>query len=242
MIPAFLFLLVALFGVLPLSTPPAGDLPMDKIFHFLAFFWIGFALREDPSPAGGLRGLGIYGLGGLLLEVVQARLPQRSFEWTDFGADLAGLFLGVLLPMSLRPILERLVLHLGVGWIPVAPATWGSLLALGIFWVYPLSYPAMAGVVLFGLVVGGMAYRDTRDSEDPPWVVLDEALAVWAFAPMLPHSAGALLLYFFLFRVTDVVKPLGIRALESLPGGVFWDDLGAGALALFLARGILSFF
>ena len=241
MIPASLFLLVALFGVLPLATPASG-FPIDKFFHFMAFFWIGFTLRKDSSPVGGLRGLGIYGFGGFLLEVVQSRLPRRSFEWMDFGADLAGLFLGALLPVSLRPILERFVLHLGVGWIPIAPATWGSLLALGIFWIYPLPYPAMAGVVLFGLVVGWMAYRDTRDSEDPPWVVLDEALAVWTFAPLLPHTMGALLLYFFLFRLTDIVKPLGIRALEHLPGGIFWDDLGAAALALLLSRGILSFF
>ena len=241
MIPAFLFLLVALFGVIPLSTPPSG-LPTDKLFHFLAFFWIGFALRKDSSPLRGWRGLGVYGLGGFLLEVIQGRLPQRSFEWMDFGADLVGLLLGAVVPGRLHPVLERFVLHLGVGRIPIAPATWGSLLALGIYWVYPLPYPGMAGAVLFGLVVGWMAYHDTRDSEDPPWVVLDEALAVWAFAPLLPHTKEALLLYFFLFRLTDIVKPLGIRALESLPGGVFWDDLGAAVLALLLTRGILSFF
>ena len=96
--------------------------------------------------------------------------------------------------------------------------------------------------MLFGLVVGWMAYHDTRDSQDPPWVILDEALAVWAFAPLLPHTPGALVLYFFLFRLTDIVKPLGIRALEHLPGGVFWDDLGAAGLAMLLTRGILSFF
>lgn len=241
MIPALLLSLVFLFGVLPLSTPQSG-LPMDKVFHFLAFFWIGFYVRRDQGPLRGVRGLGVYGLTGLGLEFVQGFLPQRSFEWMDFGTDLAGLLLGAVIPLSVGDIIERAVLHLGAGKIPFAPATWGSLLALGIYWFYPLPYPGMVGAVLFGLVVGWAAYHRTRDEEDPPWVVLDEALAFWAFAPLLPHTLPALFLYFFLFRLMDIVKPLGIRALESLPGGVFWDDVGAGVLAVVLARGVLSFF
>jgi len=240
-IPASLFFIVTLFGVLPLSTPPT-DFPADKIFHFLAFFWIGFVLRKDRSPLRGLGGLALYGLGGFLLEVIQSRLPYRSFDMVDFGVDAAGLVLGVLLPGPFRPVLERFVLHLGVGRIPIAPATWGSLLALGIYWVYPLAYPGMIGAVLFGLVIGWVAYLDTRDSEDPSWMVLDEVLAVWAFAPLLPLNPGAMVLYFFLFRLMDIVKPLGIRTLESLPGGVFWDDIGAAALAALLSRVILSLF
>jgi phosphatidylglycerophosphatase A len=38
---------------------------------------------------------------------------------------------------------------------------------------------------------------------------------------------------FFWFRVFDVLKPLGVRRLERLPGGagIMADDLGAGVLA-----------
>lgn len=241
MIPFLLLLLVFLFGVLPLTTPPSG-LPTDKVFHLLAFFWIGFYAWRDEGRWGGFRGVGIYGLAGLILEIVQGALPQRSFEWMDFGMDMMGLLLGVLVPPSLAPFLERLVLHLGVGTIPVAPATWGTLLALGVYWFYPLPYPAMLGAVLFGLVVGWAAFHRVRDADDPPWVILDEVLAFWIFAPLLPHTPPALFLYFLLFRTTDIAKPLGIRALESLPGGVFWDDMGAAALAVVIARGILTFF
>ncbi len=239
MISLILLALVFLFGVLPVTTP-AAHLPTDKIFHALAFFWIGF-YAYTPSTSLPRRALFIGGLtvAGLALEVFQAFLPHRSFEWADAGMDALGLWMGFFWPGHLRDTLERMVLHLGVGRIPLAPATWGSLLAVLGFAAYPLPYPAMGGALAFGLVIGWQAYRRHRDQEDPPWVVLDEALAVWMFLPLLPSTWAAWLTFFLMFRVMDIAKPLGIRLLERPPGGIFWDDIGAAALAFLLTRGLL---
>ena len=52
---------------------------------------------------------------------------------------------------------------------------------------------------------------------------------------MIGTSEGFLfvLLGFLLFRFFDILKPLGLRALEKLPGGlgVVLDDLGAALYA-----------
>lgn len=225
MISILLLSLVFLFGVLPVS-PPSTGFPIDKLFHGIAFFWIGFY-----APNRKWKGLGGLLAAGMLLEVLQSFLPYRSFEWADFVSDSVGIILGIGWPSFYRRGMERLVLHLGVGQIPWAPATWGSLLAIALYALLPLSYPAMVGALAFGGVVGWYAYLNQRDQEDPPWVVLDEALAVWTFLPLLPKNWMIWGLFFILFRAIDILKPLGIRRLEDLPGGILWDDMAAAFVA-----------
>lgn len=125
----------------------------------------------------------------------------------------------------------------GLGWIPVAPGTFGSL--GGLVLVYGLSQ-----LPLWGQIAGEIAFVAsgvwicTRAGQlmgrvDPPSVVWDEIAAfpiVFAGIPLNPWTA---VLGFLWFRLFDISKPFPINRLERLPGGwgVMSDDLMAGVFA-----------
>jgi phosphatidylglycerophosphatase A len=135
----------------------------------------------------------------------------------------------------------------GVGFLPIAPGTWGSLCAIpfahAIFsscGVWGLGSFALA-VTVIGIHAAGETVR-LRGIGDPPEVVVDEVagqsialLPVYALVP--PEATlvriGAVLSAFVVFRVLDVWKPGPIGALERLPGGwgVMADDVLGGAFA-----------
>ena len=130
----------------------------------------------------------------------------------------------------------------GVGWIPKAPGTWGSLVAVPVAILLQMQGVAVfwAGFVLclaVGIPLTGMAARRLGLS-DPPMVVWDEVagqLLTLGFAPMglLNWSVG-----FLLFRFFDILKPGPIRWIDrKIRGGwgIMADDLVAGLIAgLFL--------
>jgi phosphatidylglycerophosphatase A len=145
-----------------------------------------------------------------------------------------------------HPFAALLATGLGTGLSPVAPGTAGSVLGLALAWALASHVAILAspvGLLMSGLAVGllGVAVSGpvsrALESEDPGCVVIDEvagqlvACVGVLFVPGSPWWAWAGA--FVLFRVFDVVKPLGIARLQELPGGwgVVADDLGAGAAA-----------
>jgi phosphatidylglycerophosphatase A len=70
------------------------------------------------------------------------------------------------------------------------------------------------------------------NKKDDQRIVIDEALGFLVAVFMLPHTALYLCLGFILFRIMDIIKPLGIKKLQYLTGGlgVVADDIGAGLL------------
>lgn len=127
----------------------------------------------------------------------------------------------------------------GVGRLPLAPGTWGSLVTLPIGWLAASwlgpKWLFAAMVIIF--VVGWWAadvFAHRNDREDPPEVVVDEVagqLVVLAFAPIdLAYYAAA----FVLFRIADIWKPWPIYLVERRLGGGFGimvDDILAGCYA-----------
>ncbi len=77
-------------------------------------------------------------------------------------------------------------------------------------------------------------------------VVVDEMVGVWI--TLLAAPAGHIwygLAAFVLFRFFDILKPLGIRRMENLPGGVgvMMDDVLAGVygfIVLIVARWLME--
>ncbi|MFM8224164.1 MAG: phosphatidylglycerophosphatase A [Planctomycetaceae bacterium] len=126
----------------------------------------------------------------------------------------------------------------GAGWLPKAPGTWGSALAVPLFYLLALAHPlAPLSVTLLGLLGGiplctGTA-RLLGKARDPGAIVWDEIVGQWVVLLAVPPSPGNWLLGFLLFRLFDTTKPWPLRRLEQLPGGlgIMADDLAAAAAA-----------
>ncbi len=150
--------------------------------------------------------------------------------------------------------MKRLVTScFGLGRLPLAPGTWGSLPPVAIFalmWHFDTS-PAVISIVMAALALAGSvicvkfapAAIAATGRADPREVVADEfaGQAVTFLAiPFLTTAAistkqiwAAAVLGFLLFRLFDIVKPWPIRKLEKLPKtwGILADDLLAGVYA-----------
>ena len=93
------------------------------------------------------------------------------------------------------------------------------------------------GLVLLFTLLGTWATAELRPywGPDPHKVVVDEMVGVWI--PLMGVDEGNWLLTgvaFVLFRFFDILKPLGIRALDR-KDGAFWvmaDDIAAGLYSL----------
>jgi phosphatidylglycerophosphatase A len=141
----------------------------------------------------------------------------------------------------------------GLGWLPVAPGTYGSLpptIIFGLLYQFGVSsfvtLIVMAIIAFAGSVVcvkfAHVAIEATG-KKDPHEVVADELAGqavTFLFSPFFFIEAAstrqiwfAALLGFALFRLFDIVKPWPIRKLEKLPNGwgILADDLLAGVFA-----------
>ena len=158
--------------------------------------------------------------------------------------------------MPLSPV-RRALRHLawlvgtgfGTGMSPFAPGTVGSLAALLIYYLLPISGDSfyLYALVAVGLVVGIWATGSlsTPTEPDPGKAVWDEFVGMWATCLLLPKEWPWLLAAFFCFRALDVLKPWPARRLEGLHGGlgIMADDLVVGiygAVLLNLVRVGLS--
>ncbi len=173
-------------------------------------------------------------------------------------------------PSTEGPRKPRLALaiatSLGLGYLPKAPGTWGSLAGILIYastlFYLPLATasgaPASLGArvawasmtalpLTLALAAGGVWSADRvakfSGRKDPQFVVIDEVSGqhlTYALA-LAPLNWKYLLLGFILFRGFDIWKPFPARQAESLPGGlgIMADDWIAGAyaaLVLLIAR------
>lgn len=138
---------------------------------------------------------------------------------------------------SIRPLLW-LATGLGLGYLPKAPGTWGSLLGPLLVWSLGVAGDpgrmAIAGVVCFliGVPICNVGINHLR-SKDPQQVVFDEIAAFfWVFL-CVPVNIATALAGFVLFRVFDILKPWPIRRVERFPRGwgVMADDAVAGLIA-----------
>ena len=138
----------------------------------------------------------------------------------------------------------------GLGLIPFAPGTMGTLGALGIAFVLPgepplaWTIPTMALFLLacgFTIILGDHAER-SMGLKDPGFIVLDEVAGYMvALASVKKPGFEWLVMAFLVFRVFDVLKPWPCRRLERVGGGkgILYDDLMAGLytfLVLMISR------
>jgi phosphatidylglycerophosphatase A len=149
----------------------------------------------------------------------------------------------------------------GVGYIPGAPGTYGSIVGVGIYlfvgmhlaeaaqhglsigtsaahivsFHFALVAIAFAAFVFAGIWASGRAGNLFGDG-DPHQAVVDEVMGqiiTFFFIPFATLSWPLVVAGFVLFRLFDIWKPYPIDALQDLPGGlgVCADDLVAGVYA-----------
>ena len=130
-----------------------------------------------------------------------------------------------------------------LGKLPFAPGSWGSLGALLLWLLLPVTFSVHLSVIIILFVLG--VYSSSRmakylDDHDPSEVVIDEVVGMGISLFMLPHSPGLYLLAFILFRVFDILKPSFIYRIQNLSGGwgIMLDDVLAGLITFALVNGI----
>jgi len=133
--------------------------------------------------------------------------------------------------------LARPIATLGpIGSLPLAPATWGSAVVVLAGWFIPVP-PLPAALALLALVavvaVWSAGEAEKTLGHDAKPIVVDELVGQWIALLFVPKQPLAFITAFALFRLFDIWKPLGARAIQRLPGGygVVADDVIAGATA-----------
>ena len=133
--------------------------------------------------------------------------------------------------------LARFVATLGpVGSTPIAPATAGS--AVVVLAGYFIPVPALWVALLLILACAALGVWSASVAEltlghDAKPIVIDEVVGQSLALLFVPHGPLAFFVAFVLFRVFDVLKPLGAREIQRLPAGwgVVADDVIAGLTA-----------
>ena len=144
---------------------------------------------------------------------------------------------------NLRDPAQLLATGFGVGLLPKAPGTWGSLFALPAAWgiVAATGQPglalAAAGVFVLGIWAAG-ACVEKQGIQDPSPVVIDEIAGQWAVLVLVPMDLIHYGVGFVLFRAFDILKPWPVgwadREIKGGLGIMLDDALVAGYAAAVL--------
>jgi phosphatidylglycerophosphatase A len=134
---------------------------------------------------------------------------------------------------------------LGVGYVPVAPGTFGSAAGLLVWWVLPASPVVQAAVIVALFALGswsGTVAERHFGRTDPGQVVIDEVMGMLITLFLNPVGWIGALAAFLLFRIADVIKPYPANRLEHLPGGagIMADDAMAAVYANIALRVALA--
>jgi phosphatidylglycerophosphatase A len=158
---------------------------------------------------------------------------------------------------NLTDLFALAVTTFGVGYLPLAPGTWGSMVGVAIYllfgwlengasaqfgargwtaaqitaWVHAANLIVFLLFCLLGTWAAGRATKLFRH-KDPSQAVVDEVigqLIVFLFIPFDAHWFYVVS-GFLLFRLFDIWKPYPIDSLQNLPAGigVCADDILAG--------------
>lgn len=133
------------------------------------------------------------------------------------------------------------------GYIPFASGTFGSSVALFIYWIPGFENPIIIFSViivfgLFGIYVGTKFEKEY--GKDPSECTIDEMVGQWISLLFVPKTITLSIIVFLIWRFFDIIKPFPARNLEKLPGGlgIMIDDVVSGFYSLILIHLILVIF
>jgi len=151
---------------------------------------------------------------------------------------------GSVISIKINPVMLRNPLHLlslgfGSGLAPVAPGTFGTLVAIPLYLLLaqlPMTWYLLA--VLLAFLVGVYLCGYTSNAlgvHDHSGIVWDEFVGFWITMIAVPSDWQWILAGFVLFRLFDIVKPWPVKVADAkMKGGfgIMFDDVLAGVYAL----------
>ena len=131
----------------------------------------------------------------------------------------------------------------GIGYLPFAPGTWGSIAAFLLWYSSPLPENQMVflGLTVLVSIVGIWASQEFEKSsgeKDPSVVIIDEWAGQWIALLFVERSLlyGGIAL--ILFRIFDIIKPGPVKWADNKGGGIgiMGDDIIAGLISLVILQ------
>jgi phosphatidylglycerophosphatase A len=130
-----------------------------------------------------------------------------------------------------------------VGYLPLAPGTWGSVFAILLWWAFlkNVNIYIFGILIIFSFLIGIVASNiviDQRGDADPSYIIIDELVGQWLALLFIPQEYFYIVISFISFRFFDIIKPWPISLIEKLPKGlgVMSDDFIAGLITLVLIQ------
>lgn len=131
----------------------------------------------------------------------------------------------------------------GLGKMPFAPGTFGSLLGILYFWLMqPLGWGLYIFITILATAFGvWLCDKVSNDLgvHDHSGIVWDEVVGILLTFLYAPPTCGVIIVGFLLFRLFDVWKPWPIRYVDnSIKGGlgIMLDDVLAALPAWFFLQ------
>ncbi len=129
-------------------------------------------------------------------------------------------------------------LGFGSGLLPKAPGTFGTLMALPLFWIIAdFSIPIKLSIIAVLFVLGIYFCNQTGKAigiADHPSIVWDEIVGMLLVLTFTPPHWAFWVAAFLLFRFFDIWKPFPIRQVDRKMKngfGVMFDDILAAVYA-----------
>jgi len=144
-------------------------------------------------------------------------------------------------------LIEQVVTVGGLGRLPKAPGTFGTLagipLAYGLSLAGPVFYLVATFVMLIFAIFACEIHERQTAKHDAQHIVIDEVVGYLIAFAWLPFTWQSLLAAFVVFRFFDILKPYPISILDArVKGGlgVMIDDVAAGLAANIILQALAS--
>ena len=132
-----------------------------------------------------------------------------------------------------------------IGYLPLAPGSWCSIIFCLIWFYAPLNATIQLLIILFFFLIGIISSNKTSlllNKKDPPEIVIDEALGILISLFMLPKNIILCFIALLIFRLLDIFKPSIIYSIQNFPNGlgIILDDVIAGMITCIICHGLSS--
>ena len=138
----------------------------------------------------------------------------------------------------------------GIGLMPIAPGTFGSMLGILLFLVLAHLNLSVSWLCLIILILYFFSYVAVQSTlkiikrSDPGEIVIDEVLGMMLVMMTIPPDPKWIFLAFILFRIFDIFMPWPINQVDSKLKnalGVMLDDFIASLYSVILILAIKFF-